>query len=279
MSELSEQEKIEQKAKKLRLDAIKMIYEAKDGHPGPALSVADIVAALYFDIMRLDPKNPDWEDRDRFILSKGHACPVYYAALAEKGYFGEKFDNFKLRALGSMFQGHPVMGKTPGVDFTSGSLGNGIAIGAGMAIGAKYKKKDFRTFVIVGDGEMQEGICWEGLNAAAAKNLDNLYVFVDNNGWQSGGTLSEVCKEQNIAQQFAAFSWDVQEIDGHNIDEIKNSIQKAGQAKGRPHAIICKTTKGKGVSFMENDNSWHKRVPSEEQWEMAQTELAGGKNG
>jgi len=266
---------IEQKAGKLRLDAIKMIYEAKDGHPGPALSIADIVAALYFDIMRIDPKKPDWEDRDRFILSKGHACAVYYAALADKGYFGKNIEHFNLRALGSMFQGHPVMGKTAGVDFTSGSLGNGIAVGAGMAVAAKYKKNDFRVFVIVGDGELQEGVCWEGISAAAAKNLDNLYVFVDNNGWQSGGSLAEVCKDQNITRQFSSFGWEAQEINGHDIDEIKNSVHKAGQKKGQPHVIVCKTIKGKGVSFMENDNSWHKRVPTEEQWEMVQKELAG----
>jgi transketolase len=271
-------DKIEQKAKQLRLTALKMIYDAGDGHPGPALSVADIVTTLFYDVMKLDPKKPDWEDRDRFILSKGHAYSVYYAALADKGYFGggqiENF-NFNLRALGSMFQGHPVMNKTPGVDMTSGSLGNGIAIGAGMAVGAKYKKKDFRTFVIVGDGEMQEGICWEGINFAAAKKLDNLYLFVDYNGWQSGGSLSEVAIEPDFARQFEAFQWDVYEIDGHNIDQIKNSIQKAGQKKGRPHVFVCKTTKGKGVSFMENDNSWHKRTPTKEEWEIAQKELGG----
>jgi transketolase len=274
-----EKEKIEQKARQLRFNAVKMIYEGGDGHPGPALSVADILTVLYFDVMRIDPKNPGWEDRDRFILSKGHACAVYYAALADKGYFGENFEHIKLRALGSMLQGHPVMGKTPGVDMTSGSLGNGIAIGAGMAIGGAYRKKDFRVFVIVGDGELQEGICWEGINAAAAHKLDNLYVFVDNNGLQSGGTLTEVGGETDIAKRFEAFSWDVQLIDGHDIDAIKNSIQKAGRNKGRPHAIVCETIKGKGVSFMENDNSWHKGVPSKEQWDIVQKELAGGRNG
>jgi len=269
-----ENEKLEQKAKKLRLDAVKMVYEGEDGHPGPALSIADIVATLYFDVMRLDPENADWEDRDRFILSKGHACPVYYAALADKGYFGG--ENIRLRALGSKFQGHPVMNKTPGVDMTSGSLGNGIAIGAGMAIAAKYRKKDFRTFVIVGDGEMQEGICWEGIGAAAAHKLDNLYVFVDNNGWQSGGTVTEISGAPNIAKQFESFAWDVQEIDGHDIGAIKAGIQKAAGKKGQPHAIICKTIKGKGLSFMENDNTWHKRVPTKEELEIARKELAGG---
>jgi transketolase len=251
-----------------------MVYEGGDGHPGPALSIADIVAVLYFDEMRLDPKKPDWEDRDRFILSKGHACPIYYAALADKGYFGEKIEHFSLRALGSRFQGHPVMGKTPGVDMTSGSLGNGIAIGSGMAIAGKYRKADFRVFVIVGDGELQEGICWEGIAAASARKLDNLYVFVDNNGWQSGGTVAEICGEPNIAGRFEAFSWDVQCINGHDVIEIKNSVRKAGQNKGRPHVIVCKTTKGKGISYMENDNSWHKRVPTKEEMAKAQKELA-----
>ena len=270
-------EKIKQKAGKLRFDALKMVYDGGDGHPGPAFSAADIVTTLYYDVMRLDPKNPDWEDRDRFILSKGHACTIYYAALADKGYFGD--EHFKLRALGSKLQGHPVMNKTPGVDMTSGSLGNGIAIGAGMAIAGKYRKKDFRVFVITGDGELQEGICWEGITAAAAHKLDNLYVFVDHNGWQSGGTLTQICGDPKIAKRFEAFSWDVQQIDGHNVEEIKNSVQRAGQKKGQPHVIVCATTKGKGVSYMENDNSWHKRVPTKEELDMAQKELTGGNNG
>lgn len=274
-----EKEQIKQKARKLRLDAFELVYEGGDGHPGPAFSIADIVTTLYYDVMRLDPKNPGWEDRDRFILSKGHACPIYYAALADKGYFGKTIEQFKLRALGSTLQGHPVMGKTPGVDMTSGSLGNGIAIGAGMAIAAKYKKKDFRIFVIAGDGELQEGIIWEGIGAAAAHKLDNLYVFVDNNGWQSGGTLAEVLGEQDIAKRFEAFTWDVQQINGHDIDEIKSSVQRAGQKKGQPHVIVCKTIKGKGLSFMESDNSWHKRVPTKEEMEIARKELAGGNNG
>ena len=268
---------IEQKARQLRLDAVKMVHQADDGHPGPALSIADIIATLYYDVMRLDPQNPQWEDRDRFILSKGHACPIYYAALADKGYFGG--EDVKLRALGSKLQGHPVMNKTPGVDMTSGSLGNGIAIAAGMAIAGKYRKKDFRTFVIVGDGELQEGICWEGISAAAAHKLDNLYVFVDNNGWQSGGTVTEISGAPGIAKQFEAFAWDAQEIDGHDIPAIKSSIEKAAANKGRPHVIVCKTVKGKGLSFMENDNSWHKRVPTKEELEIAGKELAGGCNG
>ena len=219
-----------------------MVYKGKDGHPGPALSIADIVTTLYFDEMRVDPKNPEWEDRDRFILSKGHACPIWYAALSEKGFFGEKVEDFKLRALGSKFQGHPTMQKTKGVDMTSGSLGNGIAIGAGMALGGKHMKKDFNVFVIVGDGELQEGICWEGINTAAAHKLDNLIVFADR----------------------------------HDIDAIKTAIANAKAAKGKPSVIVCDCVKGKGLSFMENDNAWHKGVPTDEQYEIAKKELLGG---
>ena len=204
----------------LRFETVKMVYEGGDGHPGPALSIADIIATLYFDEMRIDPSNPNWEDRDRFILSKGHACPIYYAALSEKGYFGEKVENFQLRALGSKFQGHPVMNKTRGVDMISGSLGNGISIGVGMAIAGKYRKKDYNVFVITGDGELQEGVCWEGINAAAAHKLDNLIVFVDRNGWQSGGKVADIIGSNNIKERFKSFSWDAQEIDGHDTDAI-----------------------------------------------------------
>lgn len=262
-------------ANRLRFAAVDMVYKGKDGHPGPALSIADIIAALFFDEMRIDPANPDWEDRDRFILSKGHACPIYYAALSEKGYFGEKIEDFKLRALGSRFQGHPVMNKTKGVDMTSGSLGNGISIAGGMALAGKYKKKDYHVFVIAGDGELQEGVCWEGINSAAAHHLDNLIVFVDKNGLQSGGSIEETIGANNIKERFEAFQWDAQEIDGHNIDEIKAAITKAKAEKGKPSVIVCNCIKGKGVSFMENDNAWHKGVPTEEQYKIAELELGG----
>jgi transketolase len=270
---------IRKKAAVLRYEAVKMVFEGGDGHPGPALSIADIITTLYYEVMRLDPKNPLWEDRDRFILSKGHACPIYYAVLADKGYFSEKPEHFNLRSLGSVFQGHPVMGKTVGVDMTSGSLGNGIAIGAGMAIAGKYLQKDYRVFVIVGDGELQEGVCWEGITAAVGHRLDNLYVFVDNNGWQSGGTIEEICGVGNTAERFSAFKWDVQQIDGHDYGAIINSVEKAAQNKNRPHVIVCKTVKGKGLSFMENDNSWHKRVPTAGEMQIAEKELMGGYNG
>lgn len=268
-------EELKQKAKQLRLIAVDMVYKGKDGHPGPALSIADIVTTLFFDKMNIKPEDPQWEDRDRFVLSKGHACPIYYAALSEKGYFGEKVENFKLRALGTKFQGHPVMNKTKGVDMTSGSLGNGIAIGCGMAIAGKYRKKDYNVYVIVGDGELQEGICWEGINTAAGHKLDNMIVFVDRNGWQSGGSVEETIGANNIAERFQAFQWDVQEIDGHDIDAIKEAVEKAKVKNGKPHVIVCDCIKGKGLSFMENDNTWHKGVPTDEQYQMALKELGG----
>lgn len=266
---------LKQIADKLRLTAVDMVYKGKDGHPGPALSIADIVATLFFDEMRVDPANPEWEDRDRFILSKGHACPIYYAALSEKGYFGEKVEDFSLRALGSKFQGHPVMNKTKGVDMTSGSLGNGIAIGSGMAMAGKYREKDYNVFVVVGDGELQEGICWEGINSAAGHKLDNMVVFVDKNGWQSGGSVKDTIGSNNIKERFEAFQWHAQEIDGHDIDAIKRAIANAKAEKGRPSVIVCDCVKGKGLPYMEDNNAWHKGVPTEEQYEEAVRILGG----
>ncbi len=262
-------------ANRLRLEAVRMVYEGKDGHPGPALSIADIVTVLYFDCMNIDPSNPQWPDRDRLILSKGHACPILYAALNEKGYFTEHVDHFHLRELGSKFQGHPVMNKTPGVDMTSGSLGNGIAIGAGMAIAGKHLKKDYTVYVIAGDGELQEGIVWEGVNTASGHRLDNLIVFIDRNGWQSGGSVEETIGSNNVADRFAAFGWHVQEINGHDIDAIRTAVASAKAESGRPHAIVCDCIKGRGVSYMENDNAWHKGVPTDEQYAIACRELEG----
>ncbi len=270
-------EELKKIAQHLRFLAVDMVYKGKDGHPGPALSIADIVATLFFDEMNIRPEEPNWEDRDRFILSKGHACPIYYAALSERGYFGEPVEDFKLRALGSTFQGHPVMNKTKGVDMTSGSFGNGIAIASGMAIAGKYRKKDYTVYAIVGDGELQEGVCWEGINAAAGHKLDNLIVFLDKNGWQSGGTVEETIGSNNLKERFEAFQWDTQEIDGHDIDAIKAAIEKAKTVKGKPHAIVCDCVKGKGLSYMENDNSWHKGVPSDEQYKIAVEELGGAR--
>ena len=268
-------EELRQMAQHLRLVAVDMVYKGKDGHPGPALSIADIVTTLFFDKMDIRPEDSEWEDRDRFILSKGHACPIYYAALAEKGYFGGRVEDFKLRSLGSRFQGHPVMNKSSGVDMTSGSLGNGLAIASGMAIAGKYNGKDYNVYVITGDGELQEGVCWEGINIAAAHKLDNMIAFVDRNGWQSGGSVEDVIGSNNIKDRFEAFQWDVQEIDGHDIDAIREAVDKAKAVKGKPHVIICDCVKGKGVSYMENDNAWHKGVPTDEQYALAVKELGG----
>ena len=262
-------------AQKLRFEAVRMIYEGKDGHPGPALSIADIVAVLFFQEMNLDPKRPDWEDRDRFVLSKGHACPVYYAALNERGYFQPKVEHFQLRQLGSIFQGHPSMHSTPGVDMTSGSLGNGIAVAAGMAAAGRTQGKDFYVYCICGDGELQEGVCWEGVNMAAGRGLDNLIVFVDRNGWQSYKSVEFTVGHNNIADRFRAFGWHTQEINGHDIQSIRSAIAIAKAYKGSPSCIVCDCIKGKGVSYMENNNAWHKGVPTDEQYAIAVKELGG----
>lgn len=262
-------------AQKLRLEAVRMIYEGKDGHPGPALSIADIIATLYFDAMRIDPKNPAWPDRDRLVLSKGHSCPILYAALNERGYFSPRVEHFHLRALHSAFQGHPSLHSTPGLDMTSGSLGNGIAVGAGMALAARAQGQDYTSYVICGDGELQEGVCWEGINLAAGRGLDNLIVFVDRNGWQSYKTVEFTIGQNNIADRFHAFGWHVQEIDGHDIASIRAAITAAKNHKGMPSCIVCDCVKGKGLSFMENNNAWHKGVPTDEQFALAKKELGG----
>lgn len=260
-------------AQKLRFEAVRMVYEGKDGHPGPALSIADIVAVLYFDEMNIKPEEPNWTDRDRLILSKGHSCPIVYAALNERGYFTPKVEHFNLRALHSKFQGHPSMHSTEGIDMTSGSLGNGIAIGAGMAYAAKVTKRDYYTYVITGDGELQEGVCWEGVNMATGRKLDNLIVFVDRNGWQSYKSVDFTVGQNNIADRFRAFGWYTQEICGHDIKAIKAAIALAKEHKGSPSCIVCDDIKGKGLSFMENNNAWHKGVPTDEQFALAKKEL------
>lgn len=263
-------------ANQLRLDVVKMVHNAKDGHPGPAFSVADIVTTLYFKELNIDPKNPQWEDRDRFILSKGHACPVLYAALARRGFFStEEFSG--LRRLGCILQGHPCMKKTPGIDATSGSLGNGISIGTGMAIAAKYRKKSYYTYVVLGDGEIQEGIVWEAAMCANKYKLDNLIVFIDNNGWQSGDSVSVVSGLGPILPKWEAFGWHCQSIDGHDIKQIIDAVANAKMA-GAPSVIVAETIKGKGLDFMENDNSWHKRVPDDEQLAIALRVLGGAAN-
>jgi transketolase len=265
---------LQDKARELRIEAIKMIHTAKSGHPGGSLSIADIMVVLYFDEMRVDAKNPEWEDRDRFILSKGHVCPIWYAVLAEKGFFPTE-DLATLRKLGSKLQGHPDMKKVPGLDMTTGSLGNGLGIGVGMAKAAKIDKKDYRVYVAVGDGEVQEGAIWEAAMSAAHYKLDNLTVIVDKNNLQVDGFVSDIMAIDPLDDKFKAFGFEVLKIDGHDIEQISEAFAKARQTKGKPTCIIANTIKGKGVSFMENVCSWHGVAPNDEQYEIAMRELGG----
>jgi transketolase len=267
---------LQDKARDLRIEALKMIHTAKSGHPGGSLSIADIVAVLYFDEMRVNPQNPAWEDRDRFILSKGHTCPIWYAVLAEKGFF-PKEELATLRKLDSKLQGHPDMKKVPGVDMTTGSLGNGLGIGVGMAKAAKIDRKDYRVYVAVGDGEVQEGAIWEAAMSAAHYQLDNLVVIVDKNNLQVDGFVSEIMAIDPIDEKFKAFGFEVLNIDGHDLKQISDAFAKARQIKGEPTCIIANTVKGKGVSFMENVCSWHGTAPNDEQFATAMQELGGTK--
>ena len=267
--------KLEQTARQLRFDVVDMVFKSKDGHPGPALGIGDIVTALYFAVMNIDPKDPKKADRDRLILSKGHACPIIYAALARAGYFSTELYP-SLRACDSILQGHPCMKKTIGIDMTSGSLGNGVAIGVGMDIARQRTGADWYTYVITGDGELNEGIVWEGAVGGYANKCDHLIVFTDFNGHQSGGHTEEVSHINPIAEKWEAFNWHVQQIDGHDMNAILDAVEAAKQEKGRPSVIVCKTIKGKGVSYMEDNNAWHKGTPTEEQWKIAKQELMGG---
>jgi transketolase len=262
------------RAHQIRRDVVTMIYQAGDGHPAPALSATDLVTALYFHTMNIDPARPDWEDRDRMILSKGHACPALYAALARKGYFSpEVFPT--LRHLNSILQGHPDMNKTPGIDSTAGSLGNGISIGLGMALAGRLHGKEYFTYVITGDGELNEGVAWEGLMAAAHHKAGRLIVMVDNNGYQSGGKVPEVSGIMPIAPKIEPFGWHCREIDGHDMQAIVQTINAAKAVTDAPSLIVARTTKGKGVAFMEGNNIWHKGAPTKEQFEEAMIALGG----
>ena len=259
-------------AAKARMGAILGTYHAKSGHPGGSLSAADIFTYLYFKEMNVDPKNPAWEDRDRFVLSKGHCCPSLYAILALKGFFD--WDELTvLRHVGAMLQGHPDMKGTPGVDMSTGSLGQGVSAACGMALAAKLDKKDYRTYTLLGDGEVEEGQVWEAAMFAAHHNLDNLVVMVDQNGLQIDGTVEEVAGIEPLDKKFEAFGFEVIKIDGHDFEQIAAALDKAKTVKGKPTAILCKTVKGKGVSFMENQVGWHGTAPNKEQYEQATAEL------
>lgn len=259
-------------ATEMRKLVIKGIHSAKSGHPGGSLSICDILSVLFFKEMNIDPQKPQMADRDRFVLSKGHAAPAYYAALALRGYFDPAEMN-KLRSIDGFLQGHPARGKIPGVDMSSGSLGQGLSAANGMAIAGKYDKKDYRVYCICGDGEIQEGQIWEAAMTAAHYKLDNLTVFVDENGLQIDGNVNNVMQEGSNGQKFAAFGWNVLTVDGHNVAAIDGAIQQAKTCKGKPTAIMCRCIKGKGVSFMENQVGWHGAAPNDEQYKIAMHDL------
>ena len=259
-------------AVEVRKDIIEEVYSAKSGHPGGALSCADILTVLYFNQMNIDEKKPEDPNRDRLILSKGHASPALYAVLAEKGYFPkEELKNF--RKIGSKLQGHPDMKNIPGVDMTTGSLGQGLSAGVGMALASKMDKAGCKIYCILGDGETEEGQVWEALTAASKNKLDNLCVILDNNNLQIDGEIEKVGGMSNITEKLLSFGFNVVNINGHNIDEIIDAITTAKQTKGKPTAIIAKTVKGKGISFMENNASWHGKAPNEEEYNLAIEEL------
>jgi transketolase len=249
-----------------------MTYKAQAGHPGGSLSATDVIAALYFRVMRIDPARPDWPDRDRFILSKGHACPAWYSALMERGYFDRSHIG-TLRQLGTILQGHPVMQKTPGVDMSAGSLGQGLSAGLGMALSGRLRGAPYRVWVIIGDGETQEGSIWEAAMAAAAHRVDNLTVILDNNHIQNDDFVENVLPMGPLAPKWAAFGWHVTEIDGHDMAQVVSALEASRTVVGQPAIIIADTVKGKGVSFMEDNPVWHGRAPNDEEAAQAFAEI------
>lgn len=267
-------EELKSLAKTVRKDIVSMLTESRSGHPGGSLSAADILTTLYFGEMNIDPKNPKDENRDRFVLSKGHAAPVLYSVLARRGYFPVEELN-TLRKINSRLQGHPSMKCLPGVDMSTGSLGQGISASVGMALAGKVDNKDYRVYTLLGDGELEEGQVWEAAMSAAHYKLDNLTAFIDFNGLQIDGDITEVMNPSPIDKKFEAFGWNVLVIDGHDIEAIIDAIEKAKNFKGKPTVVVCNTVKGKGVSFMENQASWHGTAPSKEQCEEALAEIGG----
>lgn len=269
---------LKERAKQLRKTAVTMIYEAQSGHPGGSLSAADMVAALYFSEMHIDPQNPNWADRDRFVLSKGHVCPILYSALGILGYFPESVLH-TLRQEGSMLQGHPSMVKCPGIDISTGSLGQGAACAVGMALAGKRDGKDYRVFTMVGDGEINEGIVWEAMMCANKYKLDNYIMLFDNNGLQLDGTTDQIMPGLDMSKKAADFGFDVYEIDGHDMAQILDTFDKIRAAKnGKPKFINAHTVKGKGVDYMENNLDWHGNAPNKEQYESAMAQLERGLN-
>ena len=259
-------------ANKIRKNALTAVYSANSGHPGGSLSIAELLALLYFEVMNVDPKNPKKEDRDRLVLSKGHAAPALYGTLAERGYFPVE-DLSGFRSTGSCLQGHPDMNKVPGIDMSTGSLGQGVSAAGGMALAAKLDKKDYRVYSILGDGELEEGQVWEQAMFAPHYKLDNLTIFIDNNGLQIDGDVKDVMNPTPIDSKFEAFGWNVIKVDAHNIEQLYDAIEAAKACKGKPTAVIMKSVKGKNVSFMENEAGWHGSAPNEEQYNQAIAEL------
>ena len=263
-----------EKARRIRINALKAIHAAKSGHPGGSLSSADILATLYFGELNIDPKNPKMADRDKFVLSKGHAVPALYAALGERGFY-EVSEMMTLRQVGSKFQGHPNMNKVPGIEMSTGSLGQGFSAAVGMAIAGKIDKNPGRVYVLTGDGELQEGIVWEAAMQAAHRKLDNLVAIVDLNGLQIDGKVSDVKCVCPVDEKFRSFGWNVINVDGHNFEELTTAFDEAKKCGGVPTAIIAHTHKGKGVSFMEDNAGWHGKAPSDEELAAAIKELGG----
>lgn len=265
--------RLKERSRVIRGHIVRMSHWSNSSHVGTALSSADIITALYFGEMRVDPRRPDWPDRDRFILSKGHGCAAWYAALAEKGYLPvEELRTF--RKLGTRLQGHPEMSRLPGIEMTSGSLGHGLSAGLGMALGVRLDGRDARVYVLLGDGEIQEGLVWEAALTAPNMKVGNLMAIVDYNRWQSGGAVGEIMELEPLVDKWRAFGWTTVEVDGHDYGQLLETFAKFKHAPaGRPTAVIAHTTKGKGVSFMENDNLWHGKAPSVEEARRALAEL------
>lgn len=272
MLDNSKLEDFQKRAKNVRKNIVEMVYSANSGHPGGSLSIADIMVALYFSEVNIDVNNPKNENRDRVVLSKGHCSPALYSVLAEKGFI-PKEDLKTFRKIDSYLQGHPDMKKVPGVDMTSGSLGQGLSVSNGMAIAGKLDSKDYRVYCILGDGEIEEGQVWEAAMTSSHYKLDNLCVIVDNNNLQIDGKIEDVMNPHPIDKKFESFGFNVINIDGHNFEEILNAFEKAKEVKGKPTVIIAKTIKGKGVSYMEDKAGWHGKAPNEEEYNLAMNEL------
>ena len=271
--DLATKKELMKTACKVRMGIIEAVFNAKSGHPGGSLSIADLLTYLYFKEMKVDPKNPKWEDRDRLVLSKGHTAPGLYSVLAQKGYFPEE-ELKGLRQVGRMLQGHPDMKTIPGIDMSSGSLGQGISVACGMALSGKISNKDYRVFTILGDGEIQEGQVWEAAMFAGFRKLDNLIAIVDNNGLQIDGKIDDVNSPYPIDEKFKAFNWHVINLDdAHDFDKIEAAFKEAESVTDKPVVIVQKSVKGKGVSFMENNAAWHGSAPNAEQYEQAMSEL------